>query len=97
MDTFAAELVAAKVDVIVAVGPAVLALKQATATIPIVMAANSDPVGLGLVQSLAHPGGNITGMSVQTIEITSKRMELARELVPGDAPNCSRVECPDIT
>jgi putative tryptophan/tyrosine transport system substrate-binding protein len=86
MSVFAAELVAAKVDVIVATGAAVPALKQATATIPIVMAATSDPVSQGLVQSLARPGGNITGMSLQAIETTSKRMELARELVPGDAP-----------
>ena len=86
MSAFAAELVAAKPDVIVATGAAVPALKQATATIPIVMAATSDPVSQGLVQSLARPGGNITGMSLQAIETTSKRMELARELVPGDAP-----------
>jgi putative ABC transport system substrate-binding protein len=67
LSVFAAELVAAKADVIVATGAAVSALTQATATIPIVMAATSDPVGQGLVQSLARPGGNITGMSLQAI------------------------------
>ena len=86
MTGIAAELVAAKVDVIVATGAALWALKQATSTIPIVMAANSDPVGLGLVQSLSRPGGNITGLSLQTIETTGKRLELIREIVPGDAP-----------
>jgi len=81
--TFAAELVRLQVDVIVAAGPALPALKRATSTIPIVMAASGDPVGLGYVQSLGHPGGNITGLSLQSIEITGKRLELLKEFVPS--------------
>ena len=83
----AAELVRLEVDVIVAGGgPTVPALKQATTTIPIVMAASGDPVSDGFVQSLAHPGGNITGLSLQSTEAAAKRLELLRELVPGPAP-----------
>ena len=83
----AAELVRLKVDVIVAGGgPSVPALKQATTTIPIVMAASGDPVSDGFVQSLAHPGGNITGLSLQSTEAAAKRFELLKELVPGPAP-----------
>ena len=83
----AAELVRLKVDVILAGGdPTVPALKQATTTIPIVMAASGDPVADGYVQSLAHPGGNITGLSLQSTETTAKRFELLKELVPGPAP-----------
>jgi putative tryptophan/tyrosine transport system substrate-binding protein len=62
------------------------ALKQATSIIPIVMAASSDPVGEGLVQNLAHPGGNFTGLSHQIVETTAKRLELLKQLVPGAAP-----------
>ncbi len=80
----AAELVATQVDVIVAPGPAVFALRQATSTIPIIMtAAGFDPVSRGLVRSLARPGGNITGMSMQITEAMGKRLELLKELVPG--------------
>ena len=80
----AAELVRLKVDVIVTVGtPPTLAAKQATAVIPIVFAAAGDPVGTGLVASLARPGGNVTGLSTQTAETASKRLELLREIVPG--------------
>jgi len=79
----AAEFVRLKVDVIVAYGGAVAALKQATATIPIVFAVANDPVGGGLVASLARPGGNVTGLSNQTADIASKRLELLREAVPG--------------
>jgi putative ABC transport system substrate-binding protein len=82
----AAELVRLKVDVIVGAGPALPALKQATATIPIVMAAALDPVDEGLVQSLRHPGGNLTGLSHQFAETTGKRLELLKELIPGSAP-----------
>ena len=83
----AAELVRLQVDVIVAAGGApCAALKAATATIPIVMAAGSDPVAEGLVQSLGHPGGNFTGLSHQRAETTGKRLELLKELVPGAAP-----------
>src|SRR4051812_39893007 len=79
----AAELVRLGVDVIVAAGPALPALKQTTDRIPIVMAASSDPVAEGLIQSLGHPGGNITGLSHQAAETTGKRLELLKELVPG--------------
>jgi len=81
-----AELVGLRVDVIVATGAAMPAVKQATSTIPVVMAAASDPVGSGYVQSLAHPGGNITGLSFADPELTGKRLELLKELVPGAAP-----------
>ena len=80
----AAELVRLKVDVIVTVATVpTLAAKQATAVIPIVFAAAGDPVGTGLVASLARPGGNVTGLSTQTAETASKRLELLREIVPG--------------
>jgi len=82
----AAELVRLRVDVIVAGGPVLAALKQATSTIPVVMAGIGDPLGAGLVQSLAHPGGNFTGLSLQSTELTGKRLELLKELVPGAAP-----------
>jgi putative ABC transport system substrate-binding protein len=79
----AAELVARQVDVIVAVGTlAPLAAKRATATIPIVMAAAGDPVGSGLVASLARPGGNVTGTSLMAPDLGGKRLELAKELLP---------------
>lgn len=81
-----AELIGTRVDVIVAAGAALPALKQATSTLPIVMAASSDPVRQGFVQSLARPGGNITGLSLQSVDATGKRLELLRELVSGDAP-----------
>jgi putative ABC transport system substrate-binding protein len=80
----AAELVRLKVDVIVTVATVpTLAAKQATAVIPIVFAASGDPVGTGLVASLARPGGNVTGLSTQTAETAGKRLELLREIVPG--------------
>jgi putative ABC transport system substrate-binding protein len=78
----AAEFVRLKVDVIVTAGGAVVAAKQATTLIPIVFAVASDPVGAGLVTSLAHPRGNITGLSVQAPDLVGKRVELLRELVP---------------
>jgi putative tryptophan/tyrosine transport system substrate-binding protein len=78
-----AELVGLKVDVLVAVTtPAALVAKNATQTIPIVMVAG-DPVGLGLVASLARPGGNVTGLSYLTEAIMAKRLQLLKELVPG--------------
>ena len=83
---FAVELVRLQVDVIVAVQAALSALKQATSTIPIVMAGSTDPVGQGYVQSLGHPGGNFTGLSFQDLELAGKRLELLKELVPGGAP-----------
>ena len=81
----AAELVRLRVDVIVASGPTGAALKQATSTIPIVLAAVDDPVSQGIVQSLGHPGGNFTGLSIQSTDTIGKRLELLKELVPGAA------------
>jgi putative ABC transport system substrate-binding protein len=79
----AAELVRLKVDVIVtASGPAILAAKKASATTPIVFVAAADPVGTGLVSSLARPGGNITGLSLMTPDLDGKRLELLKEAFP---------------
>jgi putative ABC transport system substrate-binding protein len=78
----ATELVRLKVDVIVTVGSAIEAARQATATIPIVFPISVDPVGIGIVASLARPGGNVTGLSIQTTELTGKRLEILRELLP---------------
>jgi len=79
----AAELVRLKVDVIVTGGPTVTrAAKEATSTIPIVMALDFDPVGSGFVASLARPGGNITGLSTLSPEISGKQLELLKEIVP---------------
>jgi putative ABC transport system substrate-binding protein len=81
---FAAELVRRGLDVIVTSGtPIALAAKRATATVPIVFATASDPVGTGLVVSLRRPGGNVTGLSVQSPDLSGKRLELLREMVPG--------------
>jgi putative tryptophan/tyrosine transport system substrate-binding protein len=80
----AAEFDRRKIDVMVTSGTGmVLAAKQATSVIPIVFAAAGDPVGTGLVTSLARPGGNVTGLSSQTAETAGKRLELLREIVPG--------------
>jgi putative ABC transport system substrate-binding protein len=80
----AADLVRLKVDIIVAIGTAPSrAAKEATATIPIVMAPADDPVGTGLVVSLARPGGNITGLSVLSWDADAKRVQLLREVVPN--------------
>jgi putative tryptophan/tyrosine transport system substrate-binding protein len=82
----AAELVKLKVNVIVAeFTPAVQAAKDATSTIPIVMASAGDPVATGLVASLARPGGNVTGLSNVAAELSGKRFELLREILPGVA------------
>src|SRR5215470_6401168 len=78
----AAEFVRLKVDVIVTVGGAVLAAKQATSVIPIVFAVAADPVSSGLVGSLARPGGNVTGLSLQQTDAAGKRLELLREVLP---------------
>ena len=79
----AADLVRLKVDVIVASGTlAPLAAKRATSTIPIVMAAAGDPLGSGLVATLARPGGNVTGMSLMAPDLGGKRLELLKELRP---------------
>jgi putative ABC transport system substrate-binding protein len=80
---FAAELVAAKVDLIVTRGtPALLAASKATTTIPIVMAAIGEQPGQGIVATLARPGGNVTGLSAFVTELTGKRTEMLREIVP---------------
>jgi ABC-type uncharacterized transport system substrate-binding protein len=79
----AAEFVRLKVDVIVTSGAAVLAAKEATSVIPIVFAAANDPVAGGLVASLARPGGNVTGLSIQGSDLAGKRLEFLREVVPG--------------
>jgi putative tryptophan/tyrosine transport system substrate-binding protein len=79
----AAEFVRRKVDVIVTVGSAVAAAKQATSVIPIVFAIANDPLSTGLVASLSRPGGNVTGLSVQSPELAGKRVELLREVIPG--------------
>ena len=79
----ATELVRLKVDAIFTAGtPAIFALKQATKTIPIVFFSTSDPIGTGVVASLAHPGGNITGMSGLASDLWPKRLELLKEIVP---------------
>jgi putative tryptophan/tyrosine transport system substrate-binding protein len=81
---FAAEFVRLKADVIVTSGtPQVLAIKQVTSVVPIVFAVAGDPVGTGLVASLARPGGNITGLSVLATDLAGKRIELLREVVPN--------------
>ncbi len=81
---FIADAVELKADVIVASGtPAVLAAKQGTRTIPVVIAAMGDPVAAGVVASLAHPGGNITGSASMTPDIDGKRLELLKEIVPA--------------
>jgi putative ABC transport system substrate-binding protein len=80
----AAELVRLKVDVILTRGTAaVTAAKNATRTIPIVMAASGDPLGAGVVTGLARPGGNVTGLSALTAEVSGKRMQLLKDAVPG--------------
>ena len=80
----AAEFVRINVDVIIAVAtPATLAVKQATSVVPIVFVAVSDPVGTGLVASLARPGGNVTGLANQQAELAGKRLQLLHEVVPG--------------
>ena len=80
---FAAEFVRLKVDVIVTAGGAVPAVKQATSVIPIVFAVANDPVGGGLVASLARPGGNVTGLSNLQSDLAGKRLELLREVLPN--------------
>jgi putative ABC transport system substrate-binding protein len=81
---FAAEMIQLKVDCIIAITtPAALAVKQATQTIPIVMTTAIDPVGAGLVASLARPGGTVTGTAILYAELSTKRLELLKEVVPG--------------
>jgi len=86
LPALAAELVRLKVDLIFApAGPAALAVKQATTTIPVVFARTDDPVVMGLVDSLAHPGGNVTGLAQFTAELSGKRVELLKEAFPSVA------------
>jgi putative ABC transport system substrate-binding protein len=81
---FAAEMVKLNVDAIIVVTtPAGMAAKNATKTIPIIHPAAIDPVGTGLIASLAHPGGNVTGLAVLNAETSAKRVELVQEVVPG--------------
>jgi putative ABC transport system substrate-binding protein len=83
LPTLAADLARLKVDVIVTAGPLpTRAAKEATSTIPIVMAQDPDPVGNGFVASLARPGGNITGLSTLAPELSGKRLELLKEIIP---------------
>jgi putative ABC transport system substrate-binding protein len=83
LPALAAELVRLKVDIIITAGaPAARAAKEATVTIPIVMIQVGDPVGSGFVASLARPGGNITGLSTLAPELSGKRLELLKEIVP---------------
>jgi ABC-type uncharacterized transport system substrate-binding protein len=80
----AAELIATKVDAIVTAGtPAALAVKSATTTVPLVMVAVGDPIGTGLVSSLARPGGNLTGLSSIAPDLEGKRLQLLREVLPA--------------
>jgi putative ABC transport system substrate-binding protein len=83
LDLLAAELVAAKVDVISTLStPLAIAARRATATVPIVFTGVGDPVGTGVVSNLAHPGGNATGLATMAPELSAKRLELLHELVP---------------
>ena len=83
LSRFAMDLVQSKVDVVVTAGSyAARAAKQATASIPIVMGAASDPVSSGLVASLARPGGNITGLSLNAVDVSSKHIELVKSVMP---------------
>ena len=79
----AAEFATLKVNIIVSTGGAVPAIMRATSTIPTIFAGASDPVGAGYVTSLARPGGNVTGLSLQSPDLVGKRLELLRELVPN--------------
>jgi putative tryptophan/tyrosine transport system substrate-binding protein len=98
LDTLATQLVAFRPDAIVTRGtPATFAAKQATTTIPIVMAAVGDPVRAGFVSSLAHPGGNITGVSLYASELSGKRVELLKELLPAIARLGKRASDSSIT
>jgi putative ABC transport system substrate-binding protein len=95
LSELAAELVRSKVDIIVAsLTPAVTAARKATSDIPIVMAPAGDPVATGLISSLARPGGNITGVSATAAELSSKNLELVRDVLPA-ARNIAVLHNPD--
>jgi putative tryptophan/tyrosine transport system substrate-binding protein len=86
LDALAVELVRLNPDLIVTVGtPPAIAAKRATMTIPIVMATVGDPLGLGIVSSLGHPGGNVTGVTLYSSELSGKRVEVLKQAVPGIA------------
>src|SRR5262245_2185154 len=89
----AAEFARLKVDVIVTTGNAVAEVRQAASTIPIVFAAANDPVGTGLVANLSRPGGNITGLSNQAVDLAGKRLGILHELLPSLSPIGDRREC----
>jgi putative ABC transport system substrate-binding protein len=94
----AAQVIRLNVDVILALGtPAALAAKKATMTIPIVMT-GGDPVRAGIVASLARPGGNVTGLSDATVDVSTKRLELLKEVVPNfpESPSCGIHSIPQI-
>jgi putative ABC transport system substrate-binding protein len=82
LSRLATELIASKVEVIVAIGPTVWAAKQQTSTVPIVIAFSGDPVGTGLVPNLARPGGNLTGLSFMSSDLAAKRLDLVKQIVP---------------
>jgi putative ABC transport system substrate-binding protein len=87
LDELAKELVDSKVDVITTLStPAVIAAKRVTKTIPIIFAGVGDPVGAGVVPNLSHPGGNVTGVSLLATELSGKRLEILKEIVPNAAP-----------
>ena len=87
---YAAEIVSLGVDVIVTAGPTdTRAAKKLTSVVPIVMSFDSDPVGNGFVASLARPGGNITGLSILAPELSGKRVELLKELLPTVPSRCA--------
>jgi len=79
----AAEFARLKVDLIVTTGSSALAVKEAIATVPVVFALWADPIGSGYIASLARPGGNATGLSIQSLDTAAKRLELIREVVPS--------------
>ena len=83
LPALANELVASKVDVMIALGPATWAARQSTATVPIVTTFSGDPVGMGLVSNLARPGGNVTGFSYMSTDLAAKRLELLRGIYPN--------------
>jgi putative tryptophan/tyrosine transport system substrate-binding protein len=86
LDALAAELVRLSPDLIITVGtPPAIAAKRATTTIPIVMATVGDPIGVGMVASLGHPGGNVTGVTLYSSELSGKRVEVLKQAVPGIA------------
>ena len=94
LPALAAELARLNVDVIVThAAPGAFAAKKATPTIPIVITAIADLVALGLVENLAHPGGNLTGLSFFNAELIAKRLELLKELAPSRGQGCCAIEC----